>query len=118
MNRERLMELRRVACEFPIKFPYSFEMGNYVGKGECGTSVCLIGAAGLDPYFQALGIVTDPFIQMFTMPRSPLTHEHFLAEFFEISLEEADYLFFTFENNTSVYAAIERIDMVLRGEVQ
>lgn len=58
MNREALEQLRRVLLNVPLE---KFDMGTFGDfdtKGCC-TAACAAGWAGLDPWFQKRGFVSD-----------------------------------------------------------
>jgi hypothetical protein len=108
---DRLRNLIRVANKFKrenIGFDMStFANGFYeaishglvktaeegLNKPECGTTVCLAGRAGLDPYFIKRGFKTDLIDRMVHSNKNRLTWS--LHEFFGITKEDMALIFYS-----------------------
>jgi len=93
VRNERLLQLRRVILQAP---PHRFKMQKFQVKieGSCGSAYCAGGWAGLDPWFNAIGLHWDELSLVYTNSTGEEVEGiDALKQCFGLSKHNADYLF-------------------------
>ena len=110
---ERLMQVVRVLEE--LRRPKRFDLGTW---GECSTTACAIGWAGLDPWFRRRGFRTEKYYDGTMYPMTKRTCSPFdaVSQFFEIRLNEVGFLFTRSPGYHTKRDVIRRIRKFVREE--
>lgn len=120
MDRERMLQLRRVCIDAPSE---RFNMNFFTTP--CGTAHCLFGWAWVDPWFRkntTIASILEKNGKFFYRCRTFEENQEVLASLFGLGVQDARYLFalgmaaLLYERPISKQEVLWNIDRILNGE--